>query len=85
MEQTNNDCRFGIFISTNSVHTATFACWDIRFKTDVCTCSQFPTETMLWIEEVEMVESVDDLKSSRLSKELMVQTLSCSTRELLQL
>ena len=45
--------------------SATFACWKIRFKTDVCTCSQFLTEAMLWIKEVEMVESVDDLKSSR--------------------
>ena len=43
---------------------ATFACWKIRFKTEVCTCSQFPTEAMLWIEEVEFVDSVDDLKSS---------------------
>ena len=42
---------------------ATFACWKIRFKTDVCTCSQFPTEPMQWIKEVEMVE-VDDFKSS---------------------
>ena len=38
---------------------ATFACWKIRFKIEVCTCSQFPTEAMLWIKEVEMVESVD--------------------------
>ena len=44
--------------------SATFACWKIRFKTEVCTCSQFLTEAMLWIKEVEMVESVDDLKSS---------------------
>ena len=44
--------------------SATFACWKIRFKTEVCTCSQFPTEAMLWIKEVEFVESVDDLKSS---------------------
>ena len=44
---------------------ATFACWMIRFKTEVCTCAQFPTDAMLWIKEVEMVESVDDLKSSR--------------------
>ena len=44
---------------------ATFACWKTRFKTEVCTCSQFPTEAMQWIKEVEMVESVDDLKSSR--------------------
>ena len=43
---------------------ATFACWEIRFKTEVCTCSQFPTEATLWIKEVEMVDSVDDLKSS---------------------
>ena len=31
---------------------------------DVRTCVQLPTEAMLWIKEVEMVESVDDLKSS---------------------
>ena len=43
---------------------AAFACWKIRFKTEVCTCSQFPTEAMHWIKEVEMVDSVDDLKSS---------------------
>ena len=43
---------------------ATFACWKIRFKTEVCTCSQFPMEVMLWIKEVEMVDSVDDLMSS---------------------
>ena len=42
----------------------TFACWKIRFKTEGCTCSQFPTEAMQWIKEVEMVDSVDDLKSS---------------------
>ena len=44
--------------------SATFACWKKRFKTEVSTCSQFPTEALLWIKEVEMVESVDDLKSS---------------------
>ena len=43
---------------------ATFACRKIRFKTEVCTCSQFPTEAMHWIKEVEMVDSVDDLMSS---------------------
>ena len=46
-------------------HTpATFACWKTRFKTEVCTCSQFPSEAMPWIKEVEMVHSVDDLMSS---------------------
>ena len=43
---------------------ATFACWKIRFKTEVCTCSQFPTEAMQWIKEVVLVDSVDDLRSS---------------------
>ena len=32
--------------------------------TEECTCSQFPTEAALWIKEVELVDSVDDLKSS---------------------
>ena len=39
---------------------ATFACWKIRFKTEVCTCSQFLTEAMLWIKEVELVDPMDD-------------------------
>ena len=43
---------------------ATFACWKIRCKTEVCTCSQFPTEAMQWIKEVELVDSVDELRSS---------------------
>ena len=43
---------------------ATFACWKIRFKTEVCICSQFPTEAMQWIKEVEMADSVDELRSS---------------------
>ena len=56
----NSDLHFDKF-----PNPATFACWKMRFKTEICTCSQFPTEAMLWIKEVEMVESVDDLKSSR--------------------
>ena len=43
---------------------ATFACWKIRFKTEVCICSQFPPEAMQCIKEVEMVDSVDDSRSS---------------------
>ena len=43
---------------------ATFACWKRRFKIEVCTCSQFPTEAMQWIKEVELVDSVGDLRSS---------------------
>ena len=36
----------------------------MRFKTEVCTCSQFPWEAVLCIKEVELVVLVDDLKSS---------------------
>ena len=28
-------------------------------------CSDFPSNTMLWIKEVEMVDSLEELKSSR--------------------
>ena len=43
---------------------ATFACWKIRFKTEVCTCSQFAVEAMQWIKEVELVDSVEELRTS---------------------
>ena len=51
------DLHFGKFPTP-----ATFPCWKIRFKTEVCTCSQFLMEAMHWIKEVEMVDSVDDFK-----------------------
>ena len=34
-------------------------------KNQVTTCSDFPSHAMLWIKEVEMVDSLDELKSSR--------------------
>ena len=64
MGQTNNDCRFQDLHFDKFPTPATFACWKIRFKTEVCTCSQFPTEAMQWIKEVELVDSADDLRSS---------------------
>ena len=45
-------------------HSA-FLCWKIRFKNQVATCFDFPSEAMLWIKEVEMVDSLQELKSSR--------------------
>ena len=39
--------------------------WKIRFKTQVSSCSDFPSEALSWFTEVEMVDSVDELKSSR--------------------
>ena len=44
---------------------STFSCWKIRFKTQVSAFSGSPSEAMLWIKEVEMVDSVDDFKTSR--------------------
>ena len=41
-----------------------FSC-KIRFKNQVTTCSDFPSDTMFWINEVEMVDSLDESKSSR--------------------
>ena len=60
---------------------ASFVCWKIRFKTEVCTFSQFPTEAMLWIKEVEMVDSVDELRCNRNSH---AEILKYSMQRLLQ-
>ena len=64
---------------------ATFACWKIRFKIEVCTCSQFPMEAMLWVKEVELVDSVSDLKSSCSVRGIQCQILKYSMRRLLLL
>ena len=40
-----------------------FLVWKIRFKNQVTTCSDFPSDAMLWVKEVEM--ALDELKSSR--------------------
>ena len=42
-----------------------FLAWKIRFKKLAIACSHFPSEAMLWIKEVEMVDSSEELKSSR--------------------
>ena len=49
------------------------------FKTEVC--SHFPTEAMLWIKEVEMVRSTDDLQTSRSIRDHQIfGTLRCLMR-----
>ena len=63
---------------------ATFACWKIRFKTEVCTCSQFATETMQWIKEVELVDSADELKTSSSIRGISMPNLKYLMRGLLQ-
>ena len=42
-----------------------FLVWKIRFKNQLITCSDFPLDILLWIKEVKMVESLDELKFSR--------------------
>ena len=43
---------------------SSFLYWKIRFKTQVSSCADFPSEAKLWIKEVEMVDSVNEFKSS---------------------
>ena len=51
---------FDIFLNSS-----TFQCWRSCFCTEVCSCSYFPAEAVLRIKEVETVDSVDDLTTSR--------------------
>ena len=48
-------------------NSTSFLVWKIRFKTQVTTVSHFPSDDLLWIKEVEMVDSLEELKSSRSS------------------
>ena len=59
--------------------------WEIRFKNQVTTCSDFPSDAMLWIKEVEMVVSLDAFKSSRSVSGKNFQTSRCWMRRLLLL
>ena len=62
--QTHKDCRSRNFTLTNSLLQPRLLAGREDSKTEVCTCLQFPTEATLCIKEVEMVDSVDDPKSS---------------------
>ena len=55
-----SELQFGKFPDPQS-----FLAWKTRFKTRVTTCSDFPSDAMLWIQKVEMLDSLDELKSSR--------------------
>ena len=52
-------------MSKKFLNLSTFQCWKTNFKNEVCICSNFLAEALLWIKEVEMVESVDDLETSQ--------------------
>ena len=54
----------GSSLCAHSLHQRPLLAGEGRFKTEVCACSQFPAEAVRWVEGVEMVDSVDNLKSS---------------------
>ena len=64
MEQTNNDCRFQILILTNSPRQQRSLVGRQDSRLRYVLAHNFPTEAVLWIIEVEMVDSVDDLRPS---------------------
>ena len=41
-------------------YSSSFLAWTTRFKTQVSNGSDFPSKAMLWIKEVEMVDSMDE-------------------------
>ena len=70
-----SELRFDKFPTPHS-----FFCWKIRFKSQVTTCSDFPSDAMFWINEVEMVQNPRDQFVERI-----FQTSRCWTRRLLLL
>ena len=52
-------------ICVELLHDHFFCIWKIRFKIQVTSCSDSPSDAMLWIKEVEMVDSSEELKTSR--------------------
>ena len=55
-----------------------FLLWKIRFTIQVTTCSDFPSAAMLWIKEVEMIDSMDELKTDRLHDLRLLSSHWCS-------
>ena len=55
-----SELQFDKFLAPSS-----FLSWEIRFRNQVTTCSDFLSEALLWIKEVEMVDPMEELKSSR--------------------
>ena len=45
--------------------TVGFQCWNTNLKTEVCSCSGYPTLAVLWIKEAEVAKSVDDFMRSQ--------------------
>ena len=64
MGQTCNDCRFRIFTLTSSPRQQPLLAGRSGSRPRYVLVHNFPTEGMQWIKEVELVDLVDELKSS---------------------
>ena len=84
LAQTNNDCRFQIFISTNSLHQEPFACWKTRFKTEVCTLFAISYGSDVMHQRSGVGWFSGWIKLRHLSEEFECQILKYSMRGLLQ-
>ena len=60
-----SDSKYRSCHSTNSLIHNLFGVTNTIPQNQVTTCSDFPSDAMLWIREVEMVDSLDESKSSR--------------------
>ena len=52
-------------LSDNSCYGMEFQSWKVNFRTEVCLRTADPQITMLWIKEVEIAKSIDELVTSR--------------------
>ena len=51
--------------SWKSSDSMEFQSWKLNFRTEVCMRTAEPQVTMLWIKEVEVAKSIDELVTSR--------------------
>ena len=52
------------FLHKEAPNSTTFVIWNTNFKSDVCSSSGFPTEAMVWIDDVDSSRNMDESKSS---------------------
>ena len=72
----SSDLHFDYFPNTED-----FQCWKVNFKTEVSSHWGCPTIAMLWIKEVEIAKSVDDLVTSQTIEGRDFNPLECLMRQ----
>ena len=45
-----------------------FVMWKMNFKSEVCSCFSFPTEAVVWINEIDSVRNMEGLKSAAIRR-----------------